>query len=70
MLTEVDGEGNPVFQAVEGNYDMRDVLREPAQRRGLSATEKAERTLRAIPGISEDMVAQFLAQIRAQSVTA
>lgn len=45
MLEELDENGNPTFQPVEGNYDLADVLNEPAQRRNLSPTEKAIRVL-------------------------
>ena len=69
LLTELDAEGNPVFQSVEGNYDMRDILREPAQRRGLSPVEKAQKTLAAIPGMTQTMIDSLLAQLRGNTVS-
>lgn len=65
LLTEVDEEGNPTFQPVEGNYDLREALNELAQRRSLSPTDKAIRTLKGIPGMSEDALAAIIAQLRA-----
>jgi hypothetical protein len=65
LMIEEDDEGNPVFQPVEGSYDMRDALNEIAQRRSLSPTDKAIRTLKGIPGMSEEALAAIIAQLRA-----
>jgi hypothetical protein len=67
LMTEVDEEGNPAFQPVEGSFDMRDSLNEPAQRRSLSPIDKAIRTLKAIPGMSDDAINSIVASLRAQA---
>lgn len=64
LMTETDADGNPAFQAVEGNYDIRALLQEPAQKRNLSPMDKAVKALSGIPGISADMVAALIAQVR------
>ncbi len=66
LLEEVDEDGNPTFQPVEGSFDIRELLNEPAQRRNLSPLEKTRKTLLAIPGVSPEMVDQMLANLRAQ----
>lgn len=64
LMTETDAEGNPTFQPVDGNYDIRELLREPAQKRNLSPFDKAAKALSSIPGLSTDAVAALIAQIR------
>ena len=48
-VDELDKDGNPVFQPVEGTFDSIEWLQEPTQRRNLSDTEKAMRALKGLP---------------------
>jgi len=65
LLLDTDEEGNFSFQPVEGNYDLRELLNEAAQRRNLSPIDKAKKTLAGIPGMTEDMLNAMIAQLRA-----
>lgn len=61
LLEDTDEEGNPTFQAIEGTYDLRDLLNEPAQRRNLSPTDKALRVLMGL-GLTKEAALGILAQ--------
>jgi len=65
LLLDTDEEDNFSFQPIEGNYDLRDLLNEAAQRRNLSPLDKAKKTLAGIPGMTEEMLNSMIAQIRA-----
>lgn len=73
LLEDVDEDGNPTFQPVEGTYDLRDILAEPAQRRNLSPSDKAVRVLIGL-GMDKDtamaMVQQAMAKKEAESLEA
>lgn len=60
MLEETDEEGNPAFQPVEGTFDMRDELNEPAQRRNLSPMDKALKVLIGL-GMTKEQASAILA---------
>jgi hypothetical protein len=65
LMLDTDEEGNFAFMPVEGNFDLRELLNEPAQRRNLSPIDKAKKTLSAIPGMTDDMLNAMIAQLRA-----
>lgn len=65
LLEDVDEEGNPTFQPVEGNYDLRDLLNEPAQRRNLSPTDKAIRVLIGL-GMTKEQAAALVSTAQTQ----
>ena len=65
LLLDTDEEGNFSFAPIEGNYDLRELLNEAAQRRNLSPLDKAKKTLAGIPGMTEEMLNSMIAQIRA-----
>lgn len=65
LLLDTDEEGNFSFQPVDGNYDLRELLNEAAQRRNLSPIDKAKKTLAGIPGMTEEMLNMMIAQLRA-----
>lgn len=65
MLEEQDDEGNPAFQPVEGTYDMRADLNEPAQRRNLSPTDKALKVLIGL-GMTREIALGLLQNAQAQ----
>ena len=56
---------DPMFEPVEGTYDLREVLNEAAQRRNLSPVDKAVKTLSGL-GLSSEALAAIIAQIRTQ----
>lgn len=62
LLEDVDEEGNPTFSAVEGTFDIRDLLNEPAQRRNLSLTDKAIRVLMSL-GMTREQALGLLPSI-------
>lgn len=64
LLTGTDDEGNPDFQFVEGNYDMRAAMNEPSQKRNLSPMDKATKTLTALPGVTPEKLAQIMALLQ------
>jgi len=61
FLTEVDAEGNPVFQQVEGAFDSKDWIQAETKRRNLSDTEKAMKFVNNLDPALKAMLAQMLA---------
>ena len=54
MLLERDDDGNLVFEAQESAIDLREIVAQPTQSRGLSDTEKALRAIGKLTLSAED----------------
>jgi hypothetical protein len=62
LMQELDEQGNPSFQPIEGSMDIRSYVAEVGNRRGLSDSEKALKTISGLT-LPDDVMAMVRAAL-------